>query len=691
MIDRFEEIFNSWYQQIEDSLLEGEENKGASDSGPKVELDYWKNKMRKLTGISEQLKSKNCRTVYDVLNMASGGGNSSDSGKPKEKLYLATSKWRSIELKVTEQLNEAKDNVKYLHTLEKFIEPLYEGNPTSIIETLPALMNSIKMIHTIARYYNTNERMTGLFVKITNMMIHNCKYHIINFRRIKKGLKPEGNLGGLSDKDPRSKMTPVDDVVLWKEEEYPHDELIEMLGTCEKLLKEYKSNYEKTRDRLKEMPKAKQFDFSEQAIFAKFELFARRVGKLKELFRTIKQFKELEKHNLEDIQEIVNEFSLQIKDFRSKNHKLLDFMDGVFDKDYVEFNVRVSEVEMSLRKYIDRNFDHVTNIEDSLKLLRKFRFILKRPMLEKALYEKYEVLLKNYSKILEKIETSYTNFNKNPPIVRNLLTVPGCITWSRHLIHRAMVPLQHFPKDILIPQGKQIKQYMTASKISITLYAYELAWRQKWACEVDKAKAGLLATLLVTNPTPEDSKKSLFVNFDADILTLIREAKCLSRLGAYIPNQAKIVLLQEEKFKMYKNQLQFIIKEYNRIHGKIRPNVEMLLSTHKENLQHTLRPGFCNLTWTSMNIDGYLAHVHQGLERFDQLIININDIMDNRIQNNLDSLSKTVLVHLPQEDKTYSLDEFVKMQETHINTQSETLKSKNFEVEDAVTDLITTI
>ena len=28
-------------------------------------------------------------------------------------------------------------------------------------------MNSIKMIHTIARYYNTNDRMTGLFVKIT--------------------------------------------------------------------------------------------------------------------------------------------------------------------------------------------------------------------------------------------------------------------------------------------------------------------------------------------------------------------------------------------------------------------------------------------------------------------------------------------------------------------------------------------
>ncbi len=55
-------------------------------------------------------------------------------------------------MNVTEAANEAKDNVKFLYTLERFIEPLYSGTATTIIDTLPALMNSIKMIHTIARY-----------------------------------------------------------------------------------------------------------------------------------------------------------------------------------------------------------------------------------------------------------------------------------------------------------------------------------------------------------------------------------------------------------------------------------------------------------------------------------------------------------------------------------------------------------
>lgn len=119
---------------------------------------------------------------------------------------------------MTEALNEAKDNVKYLSTLEKFIEPLYEGTPDSIKDTLPALMNSIKMIHTIARYYNTNDRMTGLFIKITQQMITNCKNNILNFRK------------GSSQMTAAKRM--LGDEALWNPEEYPPEELIPVLKSC---------------------------------------------------------------------------------------------------------------------------------------------------------------------------------------------------------------------------------------------------------------------------------------------------------------------------------------------------------------------------------------------------------------------------------------------------------------------------
>ena len=117
MISDFEYIFNKWSEKIEGELdaTDGSNATKEKDAGPMVELEYWKTRMRKLTCVSEQLRSKNCRTVYDVLaKAASSDGGDAGLAKPRDKIYLATSKWRSIELKVTEALSEAKDNVKYL-------------------------------------------------------------------------------------------------------------------------------------------------------------------------------------------------------------------------------------------------------------------------------------------------------------------------------------------------------------------------------------------------------------------------------------------------------------------------------------------------------------------------------------------------------------------------------------------------
>jgi dynein heavy chain len=72
MLADFERIFNDWSEKIESALEETEsERKDDKEAGPRNEIEYWRQRMRKLTGISEQLRSKNCRTVYEVLTTAS--------------------------------------------------------------------------------------------------------------------------------------------------------------------------------------------------------------------------------------------------------------------------------------------------------------------------------------------------------------------------------------------------------------------------------------------------------------------------------------------------------------------------------------------------------------------------------------------------------------------------------------------
>ena len=92
------------------------------------------------------------------------------------------------------------------------------------------------MMHTIARYYNTPERMTTLFCKVTNQMIQNARQFL------------EGP-GKLWDQDKPTLLT--------------------HLEQCLKLNEQYQEQYRLTRDRLQAQPKGKQFDFNEQKIFGK--------------------------------------------------------------------------------------------------------------------------------------------------------------------------------------------------------------------------------------------------------------------------------------------------------------------------------------------------------------------------------------------------------------------------------------
>ena len=167
------------------------------------------------------------------------------------------------------------------------------------------------------------------------------------------------------------------------------------------------------------MPKGKQFEFSTNQIFGKFDLFCRRVTKLIELFSTIQQFRTLERHNLEGMEHIINNFYTLVKAFKHKGFQLLEYTSNLFDRDFVEFNVDVSQLETELQQYIDKNFDVITNIEDSLKLLRKFQSILQRESLRNNLETKFTIIFHNYGLEIHQIEEQYQKFKNNPPIVRS--------------------------------------------------------------------------------------------------------------------------------------------------------------------------------------------------------------------------------------------------------------------------------
>ena len=57
-----------------------------------------------------------------------------------------------------------------------------------------------------------------------------------------------------------------------------------------------------------------------------------------------------------------------------------------------------------------------------------------------------------------------------------------------------------------------------------------------------------------------------------------------------------------------------------------------------------------------MNIENYFEDIHKGLNKLNQLILTINDIIENRIENNLKKVSKVLLVDLPVNKQSIALD-----------------------------------
>jgi dynein heavy chain len=151
IVNTLEDTLHNWEFTIS-SALEQQLKKLPQGNGPLAEIDFWRERNATLSAIAEQLKLPTVKKVVAILLKVNS---ESMSGFEYHRAEL------------NKYYTEAKDNVRFLSTLERHFKNLAHGaNFNIVLETIPSMMNALRMVWIISRHYNRDERMVPLMERI---------------------------------------------------------------------------------------------------------------------------------------------------------------------------------------------------------------------------------------------------------------------------------------------------------------------------------------------------------------------------------------------------------------------------------------------------------------------------------------------------------------------------------------------
>lgn len=97
------------------------------------------------------------------------------------------------------------------------------------------------------------------------------------------------------------------------------------------------------------------------------------------------------------------------------------------------------------------------------------------------------------------------------------------------------------------------------------------------------------------------------VDFDSALVEIITETKYMEQLSFSVPELARNVALQEEKYIKYVDGLKHMLERYHSVLTSLDNAEASLLEDHMRELRRVIRPGAKRLNWNSLGINDFIA------------------------------------------------------------------------------------
>ncbi|XP_054568736.1 dynein axonemal heavy chain 10 [Eptesicus fuscus] len=597
IVETLEQCVINWLGQIS-VAVEGQLRKTPQGHGPLAEIEFWRERNATLSALHEQTKLPVVRKVLEVI---------------KESDSLLVANLQPVLTDLFKLHMEASDNVRFLSTVERHFKNITHGSSFHVVlETIPSMMSALRMVWIISRHYNKDERMIPLMERIAWEIAERvCR--VVNLRTLFKE-----NRASAQHKTLEAKNT----LDMWKKA------------------------YFDTRAKIEASGREARWEFDRKRLFERTDYMATICQDLYDVLQVMEEFYNIFGPELK----AVTGDPKRIDDVLCRVDNLVTPMESLtFDPfsiksspywKYVmdDFKIEVLVIEKEAKNFIDESFKTLRSAEAAFDMLLKFKHIRSREAINRQMMMKFNDILAQYCKEIDIVNKIFVQNHENPPLYKNHPPVAGAIYWERSLFHRIKHTILRFQEvqEILDSErGEEVKlKYLEVGR---TMKDYEDRKYEQWRDTTEQLLPTLMkkSLLMKISANPEDAAENsdrgttFAINFPFALREIINETKYLEQLGFPVPELARNVALQEDKFLRYTEGIQHMLSHYHMLVGTLNDAETVLLDDHSQELLRVFRSGFKRLNWNSLGISDYITRCKQAIGKFESLVHQIHKNADD--------------------------------------------------------------
>ncbi|KAG7496340.1 dynein heavy chain 2, axonemal [Solea senegalensis] len=653
LVQRMESVVIFWTDQIKE-VLHGQEIMKVWDScGPLQEIAFWKSRCVKLSDIMQQLQKPGVKHIRNILQLS-------------KSLYVT--RFCKLSMEIQDCSLQAQSNLSFLSILKEPCEELTKLKPSEVAPKLQHIISLIRIIWVNSSHYNTSEKITGLFSKMSNEIIRLC-CQSISVDRIFEGYV-------LSSK--------------------------QNLSSCIQCCQSWKEIYLHTSQTHHKFS-SKGWDLDHASFFAMIDAFIQRFKELLEVCDSQHQFARWEDGQqrplpcfsgcqepefTRSLLDIESNFSCGLQNLRSVDNGILDVQNPAWCSEFIRFNALIKELEMRMQNLINSVFKTVKTVEEGVRLLDIFRPMSTQESSQSRVFK---------STTDEKVEEVYNIFNTELKLVNNELNqrtrcsldhmpqLAGHAHWVMALRHRIERPMEVLQKAHFLPESYIRKQVLLSYSQVVQVLDERLRKNfSEWNHKLDGHYLKRLEQPIMVRC--RDNPAKLDINFDNNMLNLFSEIQYWDRLKFEVPQCVADIYQDREEFRALREKSLLLVRSYNRIIEMLSPDELGLFREKIRLLDKKIQPGLTKLLWLSKGPSNLFVRDCLLLVDKVQLIVDGFKVSNLSISSLCRQISETLLFRL--DGKTvYRNLEF----EDHLKVQQQSQIQKMLSAHQSIVDIMTRI